>query len=458
MTMRIQRGFASILALLFLSLFAAIGVAYAALADSNHARSQNCAVAQSALFQAEGGLTYIVNVIRQCNLGANSSGTAMMDTLAADLATLLDGTANLNGAVVGHTPGTTVITVPAISLDAAGRQFQTTITLSPTNASAVVLLVTGQDGSITHSVSLGMLATTESSVFNFGIASQGGISLAGNASVKGVNNASEANILTEVTSTNDAYNLTGNVSLAGDISATNPNAYVSMTGNVSIGGATGDAASSHIHIPVAQVDFPEVDPTVFEPFATNIVNSTTSTTGNKTFTNIRIKANTNPTFSGNITVQGVVFVETPNQVTFAGNLNLTGVVVTQDAGDNAYTTNTINFTGNTTTAGVASLPNTTAFATLRTMPGSFLLAPGFGVSFSGNFGTVNGTMAADAFTFNGNAGGTINGTLINYGNSTLSLAGNSQIKINRAGGTGSHPGFMPVPTFLAGQPNTYVEN
>ena len=202
--------------------------------------------------------------------------------------------------------------------------------------------------------------------------------------------------------------------------------------------------------------FPEVDPTVFEPFATNIVNSSTPTSGNRTFTNIRIKANTNPTFSGNITIKGVVFVETPNKVQFSGNLNFTGVLVTQDAGDNVYTTNTVKFTGNTTSQGVESLPDTAEFHDLRQMPGSFLLAPGFGVSFTGNFGTVNGCMAADAFTFTGNAGGLVKGPIINYSDSIFSLTGNSSVTIDRLNTPTEPPGFSSNGSLRADN-TTYAE-
>jgi hypothetical protein len=200
-----------------------------------------------------------------------------------------------------------------------------------------------------------------------------------------------------------------------------------------------------------------VDPTVFQPFAVNIVDGNTSTSGNKTFTNIRIKAGTNPTFSGNTTLKGVIFVEQPNRVTFAGNTTMTGMIVTQTAPSNTYTSNTISFTGNTTFSGVENLPDTSDFHVLRTMPGSSILAPGFGLTFTGNFGTVGGCMAADSFSFTGNAGGTIRGGIINYSDSQFSLTGNSSIIVDRSGTPTTPPGFA-LPSTTKANPDTYLES
>jgi len=69
----------------------------------------------------------------------------------------------------------------------------------------------------------------------------------------------------------------------------------------------------------------------FEPFATYVVNSGNVNSLPSTLQNIRIKAGTNPTFN-DVLIEGVVFVETPNNVKFTGNATLQGVIVTQDAG------------------------------------------------------------------------------------------------------------------------------
>ena len=172
--------------------------------------------------------------------------------------------------------------------------------------------------------------------------------------------------------------------------------------------------------------------------------------------NIRILANTNKTFSGNIDLNGVVYIEKPNRIHFSGNVKITGVIVTEDAGDDVHDTNTIKFTGNTTVRPVTDLPKDPQFSRLRQMPGSFLLAPGFGAEFAGNFGTVSGCMAADRFKFTGNAGGTVKGGVINYGDTEFKLTGNSNITVDRSDSAEEPPGFS-IPGKLLVRPDSYFE-
>jgi Tfp pilus assembly protein PilX len=448
---RQEHGFACLLALILLIVMAVLAVAYAAGANIGLRQSSNHAGIQRSLLQSESGLAFMAYVMRGVTVPAQATGQDMLDALASSLETRLNGTTNLRGTLVSVNGST--ISIPSIVTD-EGR-FSATVVLD--GNSAVRMTVQGSDGSIDRAVALKFNATSSlGGVFNYGIASKGAVQMTGNASIRGANDPSEANIFSATYSNPESFHLTGNCNLAGDIFSANPDSYITTTGNVTVGGARGEDIPDHVHIGVTGTEFPEVDPTVFEPFATTIVDSGTSTTGNKTFTNIRIRANTNPNFTGNITLKGVVFIETPNQVTFTGNLSVTGVVVTQDAGDNVYTSNTIRFTGNTTVRGVEQLPDTSEFHTLREMPGSFLLAPGFGVSFTGNFGAISGCMAADAFSWTGNAGGTVNGPIINYSDSVFSMTGNANLIINRATYPQSPPGFRSSGKF-APDPNSYVE-
>ena len=444
-------AFACILALVLLAIMAALGAALAAGTGLSLVQSTNQASIQCSLLQSESGLAYLTYVLRDAALPAQATGQDLLNALSTALQTRLNGTANLAGAhvtVVGST-----ISIPSVATG-QGR-FSAAITLTADNV--VNLTVTGSDGKTTRSVGLNFNPQGgHTAVFDYGVASRSAVCLTGNASIHGANDPSEANLLSTTTSTLESFHLTGNCHLDGDIYSANPNSYVTLTGNVTVGEATGSAIQNHIHIGVGDTEFPEVDPTVFAPFATNIVDSHTTTSGNLTFTNIRIRANTNPTFSGNTTLRGVVFIEAPNQVRFTGNLNCTGVIVTQDAGENVYTTNTLRFTGNTTLRGVEELPDTPEFAQLRQMPGTSLLAPGFGVTFTGNFGSVGGCMAADAFTWTGNASGTIRGSIINYSDSAFTLTGNSRITIDRSGTPSVPPGFA-VPQRLSPVASTYRE-
>ena len=78
------------------------------------------------------------------------------------------------------------------------------------------------------------------------------------------------------------------------------------------------------------------------------------------------------------------------------------------------------------------------------MKGAFILAPGFTTKFAGNFGTVNGAMAADSFSFTGNAGGTVHGPIVNYSDSVFSLSGNSNLTFDRSDVPAMPPGFVLI--------------
>lgn len=444
-------AFACILALILLAVMAALSVALAVGNNLGLVQGANQASIQRSLLQSESGLSYLIYILRGVTLPAQATGQDLLNAMAAALQSRLNGTANLAGAQVTVLGST--ISIPAI---ATGQgHFSATISLTADNV--VNLTVAGSDGKTTRSVGLSFNPEGgRSPVFDYGIASRSAISLTGNASVLGANDPNEAKILSTTYSTLESFRLTGNCRVDGDLYSANPDSYATLTGNVTVGGTSGSAIQDHVHIGVDNAEFPEPDPTVFEPFATNIVDANTPTSGNLTFTNIRIKANTNPTFSGNTTIRGVVFIEAPNQVRFTGNLNLTGLIVTEDAGENVYTTNTIRFTGNTTFKGVEQLPETAEFAQLRQMTGTSLLAPGFGVTFTGNFGSVGGCMAADAFTWTGNASGTIHGSIINYSDSAFTLTGNSRITIDRSGTPQTPPGFA-VPQRLSPVASSYRE-
>ncbi len=359
-----------------------------------------------------------------------------------------------------------------ITVNGEGRHFNATISL--VNDTTILLRVTGTSGGVSRAIGVQFTLQAgghKAGAFDFGIAARGPITMTGNAKVTGANTVEEAHMLSAIYGNSQAFTIRGNSKIEGDISVSDPDTTVKLTGNVEVGGEgmTGtktlpdpeddDPICDHIHVGIGEVDFPDVDPSQFEPFAVNIVDSHTSTSGNKTFNNIRILANSNKTFAGNITLNGVIFIEAPNRIHFSGNVKITGVIVTQDAGDDAYEDNTIKFSGNLTSKGVEELPDTSEFHDLREMPGSFILAPGFGLEFVGNFGTVNGCMAADKFKWTGNAGGTVKGGIIAYSDAEFKLTGNSHIIIDRDGAPETPPGFGGAGTqmILILLPDTYIE-
>ena len=275
------------------------------------------------------------------------------------------------------------------------------------------------------------------SVFDFGVATKGPLHIAGNIELLGVNISIESDVYIVSENSNLALEIIGNSSITGDVFITNPDATVDLQGDLfSIGGETGEAALDHVHTGVDPIAFPIPNPSYFEHYVVSDINYPS---GETTFVNVRIPPNTNPSFGGGVTLTGVVFIETPNVVTFTGNVNITGIIVgdgniTDDSG-----TNRIDFMGTVDSSPVTDLP--AEFGELRDETGTFLMAPGFSLWFGGDLATINGAIAANGIQFYGNAGGTIEGSVLNYSDTAMELSANYDLFFNRYADTEMPAGF-----------------
>jgi hypothetical protein len=89
-------------------------------------------------------------------------------------------------------------------------------------------------------------------------------------------------------------------------------------------------------------------------------------------------------------------------------------------------TNTITFQGGFTAKGVETLD--ASYGDLRTLSGSFMIMPGFSLSFSGNFDAhAYGTIVVDKASLTGSANITLDGSLIIMGDTPMTMQGNSQL-------------------------------
>ncbi len=182
---------------------------------------------------------------------------------------------------------------------------------------------------------------------------------------------------------------------------------------------------------------------------------TTSNPAGTSFTNIRIKANSNPKFNANTVMRGVVFIETPNNVTFNGGATIQGSIVVQNNPTGSPATNSIKFSGNITHKGVETL-DPAVFGNLTKLTGSFLLAPTFDVIMTGNSNQVGGTIVSSKLDISGNAGATVNGTVINLDDTGVNLTGTADIVIASTGTT-NYPAGVVFGTHFAPLPDTYQE-
>lgn len=347
------------------------------------------------------------------------------------------------------------ITVPTVTLNSAkGQNFSAVITqIAP---ETLQVDVTGVYAAVMKTIRANYeFGTTSHTVFDYGVATKGPLHLAGNIELEGVNISVESDVYIESEYENEALSIIGNSQIAGNVKITNPDAYVTLQGGqAGIGGETGqDAIDNHVSFGTDPPEFPTPDPAHFEPYATNMVDSSTTITDG-TFENIRIAAGTNPEFSGNVTLNGIVFIETPNVVTFSGNTIITGIVVGDGSYEDNSATNQVNFLGTVDSYPVSNLPE--QFGQLRDETGTFALTPGFSVSFGGNFSTLNGAIAANGVEFFGNAGGIINGSVVNYSGEPMTLSGNNDLFFNRSADAQVPAGFIQD-IVLQYVPTSYAE-
>ena len=78
------------------------------------------------------------------------------------------------------------------------------------------------------------------------------------------------------------------------------------------------------------------------------------------------------------------------------------------------------------------------------------MAPEFSVDFSGQSNVINGAMAVSGARFTGQAGGTINGSIVNYSDDPVLLQGQGSLSFDRSGLSEVPTGFVPMLTLSYG--------
>ncbi|MDH4239658.1 MAG: pilus assembly PilX N-terminal domain-containing protein [Phycisphaerae bacterium] len=449
---RKHSGAAFVISMIFVLVFSALAVSMATLCDTNLQIAENQRKGDCARASAESGVDIIrfwlsrfsVEGATEQNLVFNElASPALVHSLPYDL------TANSITNITTSYNGTT-LTIPSVTLDSENsKSFSAEII--QLDADTLQMDVTGVYKTNTRTIRANYnFGVRKHTVFDYGVATKGPLSLSGNIELGGVNVSVESDVYIVSENSNLALEIVGNSQIAGDVHICNPLATADLQGGqASVGGETAPEAYDHITPGWDEVEFPVPNPEYFEHYVVEDINLAETT-----FTNVRIPPNTNPSFSGGVTINGVVFIETPNLVTFTGHVNITGIIVgngdvTDDSG-----TNRIDFLGTVNSNPVTALP--AGFGELREETGTFLMAPGFSLSFGGDFETINGAIAANGITFSGNAGGTIEGSVLNYADTEMELSGNSDLFFNRWANTEIPAGFE-ADIVLNYDPTSYSE-
>jgi Tfp pilus assembly protein PilX len=450
-----SKGAVLIVSMIFVLVFSALAVSMAALSGTNVQIADNQCKLDRARSCAESGFDVIRFWLNKVSISGTTSESQRLTAIANSFQNELTD-AGITNLVVSF-DGTT-ITIPSVPLD-SNNGYSFSATICALDVDTLQIDVTGAHDSLTRTIRSHYCFTERAhTVFDFGVATKGPLSLTGNIELEGINVNVEASVYIESENSNLALSIIGNSQIAGDVSIVNPIANVDLQGGqAGIGGETGqDAIDNHVDFGVPPSEFPEPVPSQYLSYATNIVDVNTDTSADATFENVKILASTNPNFTGHVTLKGVVYIETPNVVTFTGSADVMAIII----GDGSWTDNTgtnqINFLGNVTSLPVSDLPNEEQFEGLHDETGTFVMAPGFSTSFGGSFDTLSGAIASNGIEFFGNAGGTINGSVINYSDDQMDLSGNSDLYFNRSGLTEAPAGFIPE-IILDYDPSSYNE-
>ncbi len=442
-----RKGAVLILSMIFVLVFSALAVSMVSLSGTNLQLASNQHQLGLALASAESGLEvmryWLTRVTIPNSTAQSNYFSTIVSTVQNDLAAN-----NISNITVGDDGSIAPVTLQT----ANGQTFTGQITIQPGQPDILEVHATGGNGRITHTIQVCYeIGPFWNPIFDYGLATKGPLHVQGSTDVNGVNHNNEADVYIESASDNDALSMKGSSSIAGNIHIVNPNAQASIGNSSSVGGESGqDAVDNHVTIGTPDIGFPVLDIAAFEDYVDNTLDPDTDTTTDITLENIRISANTNPHFSGNVVLEGIVFIESPNIVRFTGNADITGIIIGDGSLNFPSDENQIIFRGNVASHSVSELG--AGFGDLRQETGTFLLAPGFNISFDGSFETLSGVIAASGVEFFGNAGGTINGSVINYGQSPMSLTGSVGLVIDRSGGQEVPAGFETeiVLSFLPG--------
>ena len=453
-----RQGSVLILSLIFIVMLSAMAVALATMSGSNVQIAENHRKMEDTRGCAESGLEVIRYWMSKIEMSGKTERAQRFDLLASNLASVLSA-AGITNIIPAYSSGST-ITMSNVPLCTSRNQSFSAV-LTKLSDSNVRLDVTGYEGPSGDRVSRTIRSEfvfeeQAHTVFDFGVASKGPLVMSGNVEIVGVNVAVESNAYIESMNTLVALSMSGKSEIAGNVKIANPSAAPFLGSNASVGGKTGADAMQNIEIGASPSDFPEMAPAVFYSYATNVLTPSVDLKKAATLTNIRIPAGMNPKFSGNATLKGVVLIEAPNVVEFTGGASITGVIVTNGDRTDDSGANQLIFRGHVAGLSVALLPQEPQFSGLQSQTGTFIIAPGFSLSFGGTFDAIGGAIAANGIEFFGNAGGMIQGSVINYANKETKVWGNSSLMFNRSGLTEVPAGFVPE-IILQYDPSAYSE-
>ena len=437
-----KKGVVLIICMIFLCVFSVMAVSLAQMAGSNIKSAENYCQSNRALESAQSGLEVVKFWLANRTISGNISPSQRFDAIVADIQNELESLGATNY-VLNYDSVSNILTVDQINLDSQkNRAFS--ITISQIDDDHLQADIIGTSKQFSRKIRVNFqFSTTGHSVFDFGVATKGPLAMSGQAELEGATVDVEASVYIEGNgASGDAFSIVNHASVAGDVSIANPYATYTVGSNSSVGGATGEDVHDHVFVGVDYVDFPVPNPDYFNVYATGeVINSSSDWDSFTSLNNITIAAGTNPTFASNITINGILFIESPNTVTFTGKAVVNGIVVGDgELDDSSY--GSISFAGQVICNDTDVLTGE-QFEAIKQETGTFIVAPGFYLDFSGQDLNMHGAIAGSGISFSGQAGGLVNGSVINYSTQPMLMSGQSSLTFNRSGTVADPAGFVP---------------
>jgi len=447
-----REGAVLIIAMIFVVIFSALAVSMASMSGTNAQLASNQHKVGCALGSASSGLEVQRHWLTPVTMPSSTPQANYFSTIINTLQSDLD--ANSISNITLENDGS----ILPVSLDSTtGQTFTGQMRISDSNSSVLEVFATGGDAQITRTIKVDFdIEPYKWPIFNFGLATKGPLNYTGNPTTTGATAAWEADIYIESTGSDTALSVGGNTKFDGNIMIGNPDADAVFGGDIIIDGDHGETAiDNHVFKGVDPVEFPEPDTARFGPYATGeiIDSSSDLTSPGMTLVNAKIEANTNPKFDGTVTIQGILLIESPNMVTFGKNVVLQGIIVGEGDVTADPVTDRIDILGNFASG---TYPSGAEFDAIRQEVGSSIVAPGFAMSFQGNFSTLEGVVAVSGVTFSGNVAAEIKGTIINYSETPMIIAGNATMNFDREASTKVPAGF-DTHRVLTYKPSSYDE-
>ncbi len=432
-----RKGAVLIISMIFVVVFSALAISMATLSGNNVQLASNHHDLNAALAAAQSGQ----EVLRYWLSRVLISSSTPQDQYLAEIVTAIQNDLKDNS-VTGvdvQNDGS----VPTVAIESTtGVSFDSSITIDNSQPTVLQISVTGHSGPASRTITMSYnIQVYEFPIFNFGIATKGPLDFPGNPTIAAMNSAWEADVFVESLGSPIAVQVVGNANFDGEINIGDAASNVDFQSDVQIAGDSGqDAIDNHVHLDMDSPEFPVPDTDRFKQYAIgDLVDGSTDLSKSITLTNATIKGGTNPTFVGTVTIEGILFIESPNKVTFGSNVALQGIIVADgDVHNPDPGSNSIDILGN-----FASQPYPAGmeFDPIRQEEGSSIVAPGFYTTFAGNFSTLEGVVAVSGAHFAGNMNAQIKGTIINFSDNPTVVEGNASMNFDRVGSVKIPAGF-----------------